>query len=60
VDTHSKWLEGKQTNNATSIATITRLHLIFSVHGFLEVVVTPNGTVFTSAEFEEFLRLNGI
>ena len=60
VDSHSKWLEVKQTNNATSSASITLLHLFFSVHGFPEVVVMDNGTAFTSVELGEFLRLNGI
>ena len=60
VDAHSKWLEVRQTNTATSSVTITHLHSIFSVHRLPEVVVTDNGTVFTSAEFEEYLKLNGI
>ena len=60
VDAHSKWLEVRQTNTATSSVTITHLRSIFSVHGLPEVVVTDNGTVFTSAEFGEYLKLNGI
>ena len=60
VDAHSKWLEVRQTNTATSSVTITHLRSIFSVHGLPEVVVIDNGTVFTSAEFEEYLKLNGI
>ena len=47
-------------NLATSKVTIEHLRSIFSVHGLPEVVVTDNGTVFTSREFEEFMKFNGI
>ena len=33
---------------------------MFATHGLLEVLVTNNGSVFTSQEFEEFTKKNGI
>ena len=60
IDAYSKWLDVKVVNSATSSATIEHLRSIFSVHGLPETIVTDNGTVFTSAEFENFTKLNGI
>ena len=60
IDAHSKWLEVCPVNSATSIATIDKLRLIFCTHGLPEVIVTDNGTCFTSSEFETFLAHNGI
>ena len=33
---------------------------MFSVHGLLETIVTDNGTVFTSSEFQDFVKVSGI
>ena len=33
---------------------------IFSTHGILEKLVSDNGSVFTSQEFTDFVKLNGI
>ena len=44
----------------TSQNTIRRLRSIFATHGLPEILVSDNGTAFTSAEFQEFIRLNGI
>ena len=60
IDAYSKWLDVKVVNSATLSATIEHLRSIFSVHGLPETIVTDNGTVFTSAEFENFTKLNGI
>ena len=60
VDAHSKWLEVVPVSAATSTATIEKLQAIFATHGLLERIVTDNGTVFTSEEFENFLQQNGI
>ena len=45
---------------ATSTVTIEKLRAIFATHGLPERIVTDNGTVFTSEEFEKFLHQNGI
>ena len=60
VDAHYKWLEVVPVSAATSTATIEKLRAIFATHGLPEKIVTDNGTVFTSEEFENFLRQNGI
>ena len=47
-------------SSATSSSTIEQLRSLFSVHGLPEVLLTDNGTVFTSSEFEEFMKKNEI
>ena len=60
VDAYSKWLEVIPVSSATSLSTIEQFRSLFSVHGLPEVLVTDNGTVFTSSEFEDFMKRNGI
>ena len=60
VDSHSKWIEAHVVSSATSQATIEKLRLVFSIHGIPEVIISDNGTAFTSQEFTEFVRSNGI
>ena len=60
VDTHSKWLEVIPVSAAMLTVTIEKLRAIFATHGLPERIVTDNGTVFTSEEFEKFLHQNGI
>ena len=60
VDAHSKWLEIVPVSAATSTATIEKLRAIFATHGLPSRIITDNGTVFTSEEFENFLHQNGI
>ncbi len=60
VDAHSKWIEVVQVAHATSVATVEKMRLKFSTHGLPETVVTDNGSCFTSEEFRNFLRGNGI
>ena len=60
IDAHSKWLEVKTVTNVTSTITIEHLRSIFSTHGIPEMLVSDNGSVFTSAEFTDFVKNNGI
>ena len=60
IDAHSKWLEVRTVPSANSHFTIQALRSIFATHGLPEVLVSDNGTAFTSAEFREFVSLNGI
>ncbi len=60
VDAHSKWMDVKALKSATSQSTIEHLRSLFATHGFPELLVSDNGTVFTSAEFQKFLKNNGI
>ena len=60
-DAHSRWPEVvKMNNNTTSSATIRALRTIFSRFGLPFVIVSDNGTNFTSQEFEDFLQRNNI
>jgi len=60
IDAHTKWIEVFHTATATSSAVISKLRTTFARFGIPETVVTDNGTCFVSAEFESFLRGNGI
>ena len=58
MDAHSKWIEIKSVTNPTSAATIEHLHSIFTTYGLPEMLVSDNGSVFTSSEFEELTKQN--
>ena len=45
---------------ATSTTTIEHLRNIFATHGLPEMLVTDNAAYFTSQEFQDFTKLNGI
>ena len=60
VDTHSKWLEAHVVETPTSAGTIQQLCQMFATHGIPETIVTDNGFVFTSKEFNHFTDMNGI
>ena len=51
VDAHSKYIDAHVMSTSTSSATITRLMQTFATHGLPRVMVSDNGTSFTSAEF---------
>ena len=44
----------------TSEMTIQELRKVFAVHGLPEQLVSDNGPQFTSREFQEFMKANGI
>ena len=60
IDSHSKWIEVKHMSSTTTERTIDEFRLIFATHGLPEEVVSDNGPQFTSTEFAEFMRKNGI
>ena len=60
IDAHSKWLEVHMTTSSTSSATIELMRKSFSTLGLPHTVVSDNETAFTSGEFSEFLKTNGI
>ena len=60
TDAYSKWVEIKKTSSTTSTATIQMLRTIFTHYGLPSTLVSDNGTCFTSQEFEDFLKVNGI
>ena len=53
-------LDAQIVNAATASMTIEHLQTLFATHGIPEVLVSDNGTQFTSTDFEEFMRKNGI
>ena len=60
VDAHSKWLKEEMVPSVASSNTIAKLRTTFATHGLLNLVVSDNGTAFTSAAFRAFLSANGI
>ena len=60
VDAYSKWPEVVQMKTTTSTATIRELNRIFSRYGFPKMLVSDNGTQFTSKEFTGYCQQNGI
>lgn len=60
VDAYSKWPEVKVVPSTSSAAVIKALRDMFSTHGLPDTIMTDNGTAFTSWDFKEFLRRNGV
>ena len=60
VDAHSKWLDVVTVPSTTSQATVKAFKPMFACHGLPELIVSDNGTAFTSLEFQEFLKRNGV
>ena len=60
VDSHSKWMDVYPMKTSTSHATIEKLRQSFSIFGLPKMAVSDNGSCFTSAEFETFMKNNGI
>lgn len=60
VDAHSKFIDAHVVNAATSSATITKLRQTFAMLGIPHMLVSNNGTCFTSDEFQQFCSLNGV
>ena len=60
IDAHSKWMEVQPVCSATSSNTISALRTIFATFGLPEILVSDNGSVFTSEELRVFIKCNGI
>ncbi|VDO20874.1 unnamed protein product [Haemonchus placei] len=60
IDAFSKWREIIPMTSFTSIATLRKLRRPFVQFGLPQTIVSDNGTQFTSAEFHDFCRINGI
>ena len=60
VDAHSNWIDVHITNSSTVSVTIPKLLITFSTHGLTRTIVSENGLCFTSSEFEQFVKCNGI
>ena len=60
VDAHSMWPEVAIMSSTTFASTIEVLRSLFARYGLPEQVVSDNGPQFTSDEFAQFLKLNGV
>ncbi|XP_043193613.1 uncharacterized protein K02A2.6-like isoform X1 [Amphibalanus amphitrite] len=60
VDSHSKWIEAEVMYSTASAPTINKFRAMFARWGLPDMICTDNGTTFTSTEFQQFLRENGI
>eukprot|EP00731_Ephydatia_muelleri_P004047 Em0002g223a len=60
VDAFSKWLEVAVVSSCSSLQAIRFLRHVFSTHGLPEMLISDNGTAFTSAEFKTFVAHNGV
>ena len=60
VDAYSKWMEAECCGSVCSRTTISKLRKMFARWGLPDMIVTDNATSFTSAEFQSFVRENGI
>ena len=60
VDTSSKWLDTHIMLSMSSEKTIEILRMVFANHRLLQMIVTDNGSSFTSNEFRDITQKNGI
>ena len=60
VDTYSKWLDAHIMSSSTSQITTEKMSQTFANMGLPKMVVSDNDTAFTSSEFQDFMKQNGI
>ena len=60
MDVYSKWPEVIEMSSTTAALTILVLRQIFTTHGIPEQLVSDNGPQFTSSEFADFCKGNGV
>lgn len=60
VDAHSKFINCHVVDSQTTQLTLRKLRETFAICGLPQTIVSDNGSCFTSHEFEEFCRQNGI
>lgn len=59
-DAYSKWLEVKIVNSSTTSSTTAILDQLFASYGVPKIIVSDNGSQFSSVEFKEFLEQSGV
>lgn len=61
VDSYSKWPEVVNFHqNTKAIKLVEVFQTLFARHGLPDLIVTDNGRQFSSKEFDDFLRHNGV
>lgn len=60
VDAHTKWLEVFEVSSTSAKQAILHLRELFARFGLPVSCHSDNGPPFTSVEFKQFLRLNGV
>lgn len=60
IDSHSNWIKVVPLTSATSLTVVQKLRTLFAQLGLPETIVSDNGTQFTSQQFQQFLKENGI
>lgn len=60
VNAFSNWAKVEIMSSMKTFAVISVLRALFATHGVPDVIVSDNGTTFTSDEMQAFLKLNGI
>ena len=60
VGAHSKWVDVHVTNSSMASVTIQKLLITFATHGLPRTIVSDNVPCFSSSEFEQFVKCNGI
>ncbi|XP_064470232.1 uncharacterized protein K02A2.6-like [Ornithodoros turicata] len=60
IDSHSDWIEAIPVKSATAEVTVVHLRDVCARFGLPTCIVTDNGTTFTGAAFQEFVKRNGI
>ena len=60
VNAHSKWSDVHIVSSITSAKTIEIVRSVFAIHELPRVIVSDNGSSFTSEKFKNFVRKNGI
>lgn len=60
ADAYTKWLDVYPVSSTSAKLVIEKLRQSFSIQGLPDVIVSDNGSAFTSDEFAQFLKSNGI
>lgn len=60
IDAHSKWPEVIKMKTATSTTTANQLRTVFARYGLPKQLVSDGASIFTSREFEDFMKSNSI
>ena len=60
VDAHSKWMDVHIVPSTNAQSTIEKFEQSFATLGLPQVMVSDNGSMFTSSEMQHFLSSNGI